>query len=372
MCTWMPTSSTCGLAAARASAASARRRVPGDAEAELRVDLAGADELVGVGLDARRDAQQHRRPSRPPRGHERLEAVELVVAVDDDAADARRRRRAAQLVLGLVVAVQDEPVGGHPGGEGDVELAAGGHVEVQPLLVGEAGHRPAEERLRGVGGAVGERVDGLPAPGPQVRLVVDEQRRAELGRRARAVEQPPIASQPSSPTAAVSGSRCRGQRAGHCTAQSIRSGADTPSRSRPIAQADARRLDQPQPRLGELGRDARRHHVAVVVEAVDRAGELAHPRRDPVRRPVGDGERRPRRAARDSDRSTSSSRSWMSSAEVDVGERPALDARLGRPPVDAGDPGVGHLHVEDRVVHRLLRRARRGRRSGGESIDWSR
>jgi hypothetical protein len=89
--------------------------------------------------------------------------------------------RGAQLVEALVVAVQHAALGRHPGRQGDVQLAAGGDVEVHALLVGEAGHRPAQERLGGVGDAVAERVDRLAAAGRAGGLVVDEQRRAELG-----------------------------------------------------------------------------------------------------------------------------------------------------------------------------------------------
>ena len=70
----------------------------GDRRAELRVLLAGADELVGVGLDARRHPQQRRLGHRAPRGEAR-QSLEVVGAVDDDAADpggrapSRARRR---------------------------------------------------------------------------------------------------------------------------------------------------------------------------------------------------------------------------------------------------------------------------------------
>ena len=40
-----------------------------------------------------------------------------------------------------------------------------------------------------------------------------------------------------------------------------------------------------------LGRDLVADHVAVVVEAVEPVGELAHPGRDLVRRPLGAGQR---------------------------------------------------------------------------------
>ena len=85
-----------------------RRRggTAGQAEAELRVVLAGLDVLVGVGVDAGRDAQQHPRRGEPL-GVQGVEAVELVEGVDDDAPDAGAHG-GAELVEALVVAVEDE------------------------------------------------------------------------------------------------------------------------------------------------------------------------------------------------------------------------------------------------------------------------
>ena len=120
------------------------------------------------------------RGTSPSSAVERREALELVEAVDDDAADAGLAGH-PELVGRLVVAVQHEAVGGHAGRERDVELAAGGHVEVHALLVGQPRHRQAQERLGGVGHPVTERGDGLAATGPEVRLVVHEQRGAEPG-----------------------------------------------------------------------------------------------------------------------------------------------------------------------------------------------
>ena len=78
---------------------------------------------------------------------------------------------------------------GTPAVEGDVQLAARGHVEQQALLVGEAGHGQAEERLGGVDDvAAAERGGGLPGPGAEVVLVVDEERRAVLGGEVEEVE----------------------------------------------------------------------------------------------------------------------------------------------------------------------------------------
>ena len=111
-------------------------------------------------------------------GVEGLEAVELVEAVDDDVAHAGLERH-QQLGVALVVAVQRARARRHAGRQDDVQLAAAGDVEQHPLVVGQAGHRPAEERLGRVGGPlVPEGVDGLAAAGAEVRLVVDEDRRA--------------------------------------------------------------------------------------------------------------------------------------------------------------------------------------------------
>jgi hypothetical protein len=147
-----------------------------------------------VGLDAGRDAQQHLGDDALG-ACRRLEPVELVEAVDHDAADAGLPGH-DQLGDALVVAVQHEALGRHTGAQRHGQLAAAGHVEVHALLVGQARHGPAEERLGGVGDAVAEGGDGLGAPGAQLGLVVDEQRRAELlgqvGQVAPADEQLPV------------------------------------------------------------------------------------------------------------------------------------------------------------------------------------
>src|SRR4051812_21577346 len=120
------------------------------------------------------------------------------------------------------------------------------------------------------------------------------------------MEHPPIVSAPSSPTAAESGSRCRGS--GPLTRVLCSNFGGNVAQSAPFAsnirkrgpshrlrggdaeeveadgEADAGGFDEPEARLGELGRDALSDHVAVVVEAVEAVGQLAHPRADLVRR----------------------------------------------------------------------------------------
>ena len=106
---------------------------------------------------------------RQPLGVQRLEPVELVEAVDDDVAHALGHRH-AQLVDALVVAVhRARRSAGTPAGRATIQLATGGDVEQHPLLVGEPGHRLAQERLRRVDDVlVAERVDGLAAAVAQV------------------------------------------------------------------------------------------------------------------------------------------------------------------------------------------------------------
>ena len=205
-----PTSSTAGDAGGPGERGRGRAR--GDAEAELRVVLAGPHELVGVGLDARRDAQEHRRDAARPVGHQRLDAVELVERVDHDAPDAVGQRRCAArrrtcccraARAGRRARRRRGPRGSSP----PVDTS-----RCMPSSCGQPGHGPAQERLGRVADAGPEGGDRLAAPGPQVRLVVDEQRRAVLARPARACRSRRRAAGRAAPTAAVSGSRDEGWR----------------------------------------------------------------------------------------------------------------------------------------------------------------
>ena len=216
-----------------------------DAEAELRVVLAGADELVGVGLDAGRDPDQHLRDDGRPRRGSAREPVELVEAVDDDATDAGPpRRRAARRATCCCRAGR----AGRPGTPAASATCSSPPVATSRCMPSSwasraiARHRNA---LVGVRDAVAERGDRLAAPGPEVGLVVHEQRRAEARRRARAGRSPPIASRPSAPIDGGVGQqvprqrRSRGARPAHRAHIGLR-GAETPSRSRPMAQARPR------------------------------------------------------------------------------------------------------------------------------------
>ncbi len=115
------------------------------AEPELRVVLAGLHVLMRVGLDARCHPQQHGRRDAVIR-MKCVQAVELVERVDDEATDPRGARH-PELFDALVVAVQDETVGGEAGRERDVKLSPGRDVEPEVLLVDQPRHGAAQKRL---------------------------------------------------------------------------------------------------------------------------------------------------------------------------------------------------------------------------------
>ena len=78
-----------------------------DREAELRVELTGGDVIVGVRLDARRDAQHDRRSLAI--GHDPREHIELLEAVDDDGRAGAVG--GVEVVPALVIAEEVEAVG---------------------------------------------------------------------------------------------------------------------------------------------------------------------------------------------------------------------------------------------------------------------
>ena len=104
-----------------------------------------------------------------------LESFDLAEGVDDDSAHACFQ---GHLQFGdrLVVPVKHKSISRDPCGKGDVQFATGGNIEGHAFHVGEPCHRGAHERFGRVCHPVWERGHCLPAAGPQLGLVVDEQR----------------------------------------------------------------------------------------------------------------------------------------------------------------------------------------------------
>ena len=171
-----------------------------------------------------------------------------------------------------------------------------------------------------------------------------------------------MASQPSSPTAALSGSSCPGtgpvvRGAGWRPASAAgRRITSTPARPRRAGRGRwrgrcAAASTSHSRAWVSVGRHVVAEHVAVVVEAVEPVGQLAHPGRHLVRGPLDAGQldhvgqlgQRPQQVelalVGEQARSTSPSG--------------PLDAQLVRLPADRVDAGVGVLHVEDGRLPRL-------------------
>ncbi len=148
----------------------------GHREPELRTLGPGLDVLVGVRLDARGHPHEHLTAVVDP-----LESVELPerVRYDDPHAGVARR---GELGIALVVPVEDEPLGREAGVQRDMQLSSGRHVQLEPLLRDQLGHRDAQERLARVRDVAGAEAHGeLAAAGSEMVFVVDEQRGPELG-----------------------------------------------------------------------------------------------------------------------------------------------------------------------------------------------
>ena len=133
-------------------------------EAELGVELARLDVVVGRRLDPGRD------PDQDPLGpvEQPLGPLDLVEGVEDQVADAAVER-VAELGLGLVVAVHVDPRRVEAGGQGHAQLAARGDVDREPLLAHQPVGRGAGKRLARVDhlevvGALARRRARTPAP----------------------------------------------------------------------------------------------------------------------------------------------------------------------------------------------------------------
>jgi hypothetical protein len=151
-----------------------------EGDAELLVLVGGGDEFVGVRLDAD--------------GHPDLDALALALAlgdvgdpddllerVQDDPADADAHG-ALDLFRALVVAVEGDALGGHPGVEGGGQLPAGTHVEIQSFFMDPLDDGAGEEGLARVEdvGVLAEGVGPGAAAGAEVGLVEEEGGGAEL------------------------------------------------------------------------------------------------------------------------------------------------------------------------------------------------
>ena len=114
-----------------------------------------------------------------------LAALDLVEGVEDQMADAGARGE-EDLLVALVVAVHVDPRRVEAGAQRDVQLAAGGDVDREPLLGeepvgGGAGERLAGEEHLEVAAAALERLAIGARPGAHLVLGVDVGGGAELG-----------------------------------------------------------------------------------------------------------------------------------------------------------------------------------------------
>ena len=318
------------------------RVAAGDREAELLVLVGGGDVLVRVGLDAGGDPHHHaHRPAEL--GGDVGEPPDLVEGVHDDPAHAELDG-ALELAEGLVVAVEADALHREPGPLRDGQLAARADVEREPLLREPPGDGGAEERLaarRRRSTVVGERRRhgrrrrGCGSRPRRGRTPVS---RARAPARAAARRRRSGRRRTSSPSATRGAGRARRGRSAHAasagprsapsawaqpdgcavgTPDHILSGAETPSRSRPLASTVRTDCDEHEARL--VGRRdglvAQRQHPALlgVVPPVEHRSGVLEVAGDTVRlAELGGGRRRPagtppaRAAARPSS-------SWVSS-----------------------------------------------------------
>ena len=142
-------------------------------EAELRSVMPGLDRLVGVRVDAERDANE--RPLDACRGGE----LRLVRRVEDDG--RAHRGRLGEECRVLVVPVDDEVVAGEPGRLGERELAARRDVGADPFLAQEPQQSDVRERFRAEeDAAVADRGAERPRLCAERRLAEDDERGAVL------------------------------------------------------------------------------------------------------------------------------------------------------------------------------------------------
>ena len=146
--------------------------------------MPGPDRLVGLGLDAGRDADEHAADARLGC------ARRLVERVDRD--ERAGLGRGTQLLVRLVVPVDDETVALDPRPPRERELTERGHVGAEAFLGEQPHHGDVRERLRPVDDErIGHGATEHPRPLPQRSFGVHDERRSEaLGelRRCEAVQ----------------------------------------------------------------------------------------------------------------------------------------------------------------------------------------
>ena len=302
----------------------------GQREPELGVVLAGAHVLVGVGLDPGGDPHQHlRAPGRRRRGARSSRSSSSKLSTTVRPTSARRAACSSQSALLLPCSTRS---------------------------VGRAPRRPGPRAARHRWtrrGACPPRGPTGPWPGtgrpwwrttpparrrpppPGTGSAAGPRRRRTAGcraRRPRAVtSHPPMSSEPSSADGARVGQQARrGRRLTVATGSQLVGRAHA-QQVEPDGQTDPGRLGEPQAGLGQLGRHLGVDDEAVVVEAVERPGQLPDPGGDLVgARSWAASSTSAGRS--DRTRSTSSSRSWVSSGAA----RSAPAAPGSRPPRPPG------------------------------------
>ena len=126
------------------------RLAGGQGQAELLILVGGRDVLVAARVDAGLQAH-HDGSDDAEVGGDTLDLVDLVHRVDEDAVDTGLEGE-ADLRVRLVVAVQADAVGVHPGAQGQTQLAERGGVDTQALGHDEARDVGAQEGLASIEG----------------------------------------------------------------------------------------------------------------------------------------------------------------------------------------------------------------------------
>ncbi len=147
-----------------------------ECEPELLVADPGGDGAVPVNVDVGRDPDEHPLPL----GRQTGEIGDLDARIDHDAADPDAHR-GAQLVVGLRVAVHDDPDRLHSCGQRGGQLTGRADVDGQALVARPARHRDGQRRLAGIDDlGAAQRVPVTTGPRPEIGLVEHIGRGAEL------------------------------------------------------------------------------------------------------------------------------------------------------------------------------------------------